>query len=278
MTLAIVYVGAGKRATVVGAAMAAGLKRCGVKVRTRPSDAYAGVEGDLAVFYGLEGNLAALADYPAAGGHAVYVDLGYWQRHAGGRYAGFHRVAVDGRHPAPHLSRRQKTAARLHGLGVRVAAWRPASGHILLAGMGAKAARYVGFAAEEWERAAIAALRTTTDRPITYRPKPSWTAARPIEGCGYSHPLSPLAFDDVFAVVTHHSNTAIEGLAAGVPAFCRQGPAAALALQDLAKIETPWRPEDRERWLANLAWCQWSVAEMAAGDCWRNLVDEGLVG
>lgn len=133
--------------------------------------------------------------------------------------------------------------------------------------------------AEEWERNAVAALRKVTDRKIVYRPKPSWTGAKPIEGTSFS-PRSESLNDvlrDCHAVVTHHSNTAVDALVAGVPVFCLEGVASPLALDDLASIENPVTPDGREQWAADVAWTQFSVKEMQCGLAWRHLKDEGVV-
>lgn len=279
MTLAIVYTASGRRSAAVADAMAAGMKRCGVKVVRRTEAQYRGPEGDVAVFYGLEGKLLrALGDYPAEGGTAVHLDLGIWQRHAGGRYRGFHRVAVNGRWSQPHLSGIRRGPERLRRLGVAVEPWRHAPhGRILLAGMGEKAALHVGHAAEAWERRAIAAIRGVTARRIVYRPKPSWLGARPIEDVDYEAPVRDIDWRDTWCLVTHHSNAAVEAIAAGVPAIVAEGPAAEMALRDPARVEWPWRPDGRAQWLQDLAWWQWDIAEMGEGSCWRWLRDEGLV-
>ena len=85
------------------------------------------------------------------------------------------------------------------------------------------------------------------------------------------------ALKGAWAVVTHHSNVAVDGLLQGIPAFCWQGVAAPLSSQDLTKIETPVYPDGREQWTADIAWCQWSIAEMKAGLPWLHLKSEGLI-
>ncbi|WP_158255256.1 hypothetical protein [Rhodoblastus acidophilus] len=40
----------------------------------------------------------------------------------------------------------------------------------------------------------------------------------------------------------------------------------------LADLADPWRG-DRSQWIANLAYCQWTVDEIGAGHCWRHLRD-----
>jgi len=92
-----------------------------------------------------------------------------------------------------------------------------------------------------------------------------------------SSDATPQTFVGCHAVVTHHSNIAIDALVNGVPAFCWSGAATCMSLQDLAQIEKPLRPPAREQWLANIAWCQWTVGEMASGAMWRQLKLDGMV-
>lgn len=278
MVVAVYELSGVGRSRVICEAFAAGLKRVGEAVIRLKAEAYRAPEADVAVFYGYTAELQrAMADYRRTG-VAVYVDLGYFGRHDGGRRAGFHKVSVNGRHPTAYFQRRAHGFERVQRFRLKIAPWRRGKS-ILLAGMSAKAAKVEGFAAEEWERAAIDALRTVTDRPIVYRPKPNWPGARPITGTAYSAPGEPLeaALAGCHAVVSHHSNVLIDGLLAGVPAFCRDGIALPLACNDLTQIETPRLPDGRAQWAADIAFTQWNVAEMAQGLPWRHLKDEGLI-
>lgn len=242
---------------------------------------------DCVVFYGLEGNCRQiLADHSKAG-TAVYVDLGYWGRREGGRWAGFHKIVMNGRHPTSYFRSVKHPHDRIGRFHVGPKPWRENGSHILLAGMGDKGAWAEGYRPEEWERWAIAELRKYTDRPIVYRPKPSWKTAKPIAGTLYSPRDRDVQQDlaDCWAVVTHHSNVAVDAIVAGVPAFCWAGVAEPLSLQDLSQIERPYCPgrgageeNDRAQWMADIAYTQWSIAEMRQGLPWRHLKAERLIG
>lgn len=232
----------------------------------------------VAVFYGLERNLRhVLNDYSEVG-KAVYVDLGYWGRRDGGRWSGYHKLCVNARHPTTYFQARTHDDRRARALGIKAKPWRSGD-HILIAGMGDKGARADGFEPEQWERETINELRRHTNRRIIYRPKPSWKRARPIPGVGFSPKVQEIesVLASCHAVVTHHSNVAVDGLVAGIPAFCWSGVASLLASQDLSKIETPLYPDGREQFINDLAYTQWSIAEMAVGLPWRHLKDEGLI-
>lgn len=239
-----------------------------------------GVLAPVAVFYGFDPDLRRVfAEYRRAGCTVVTVDLGFWARKEGGARAGYHKVSVNGRHPTAYFQTRKHDASRIEALGVAVRPWRQGGKTILVAGMSAKSAGVEGFTPEQWERQAIAVLKRHTDRPIVYRPKPSWRDAMPIEGARFEPHLDGLEglLGDCHAVVTHHSNVGVDALAAGVPVFSVEGVATRLGLADLALIDKPRRDDGREQFMADLAWCQWTPREMASGTCWRHLKDEGLV-
>ena len=143
----------------------------------------------------------------------------------------------------------------------------------------AKAAWVIGEEPEVWERRVIKEIRTYTDRPIIYRPKPSWSGAKPIEDTKFSSAQQPLqtVMDNAHAIVSHHSNVCVDGLAAGVPAFVWEGVSVPMGLQNLDQIEQPFYPDEREQWLNNISYCQWSLPEMRKGSCWKHLKSEELV-
>lgn len=281
LEVAIYEVHTRHRSRSVCQAMLAGINRIGDRARIIPESSYKRpIPGNVAVFYGLQGRCVdVFRDYRAAGQKAVYVDLGYWGRRYGGRFNGFHKVSVGDRHPTAYFQNRQHDSARFQVFEIPVRPWSRDGKHILVAGMSDKGARAEGFLPEQWERRVIEKLRRVTDRPIIYRPKPSWLGSHPIQGAGFDRSDRSIseALIDCYAVVTHHSNASVDGLLAGVPSFCIDGCAAPLSLRDFSKIEEPLYPDGREQWAADLAWTQWSIEEMSSGAAWRYLKDEGLV-
>lgn len=227
-----------------------------------------------AIFWGyVETCQAIMRGYRDAGKAAVYLDLAYWERDT------HYKVSVNDRHPTAYFQRVIHASDRRERFKVSTKPWQRGA-RILLAGMGAKAAWAERCEpVESWERNAIREIRAVTDRPILYRPKPSWSGARPIHepGVQYYSGKEKLRFDDLWAVVTHHSNVSVDGLACGVPAFVWFGVSKPMGLQNLNSIDEPLYPVGREQWLNDIAYCQWSLDEMADGTCWRHLKDEGIV-
>lgn len=278
LSATVYYAGGNARSRIIAAAMFAGIKAFGSPVTIKPSAQFKGVESDLAVFYGLsEGLSDVLEAYRERARGAIFIDLGYWGRRKKTRWDGYHKVVLNARHPTAYFQRITHSADRFRELGQRIRPWRKAGTKIIVAGMSAKAAAADGFAAEAWERKTIQQLRKLTKRPIIYRPKPNWYGARPIAGAAFDRTATlDEAFSDCHAVVTHHSNVAIDALLGGIPVFCWDGVALPMALQDLTRIEDPWRPEGREQWAADIAWTQFTADEMRAGLAWRHILKEVL--
>lgn len=280
LTVAVYRIHAHHRSQVVCDAMSAGIEREGDTVLNLWEHHYTGaLEADISLFYGLEGNLPAIFKKAREHRKAVYIDLGYWGRRHGGRWTGYHKVVVNDRHPTAYFQNKQHNDVRARELDIRVDPWRTNGQFILIAGMGDKGANAEGFEQEEWERWAVKKIREVTKRGIIYRPKPSWKGARPIQGVGYSDPKEKLEkiLPLCHAVVTHHSNVAVDGLQIGIPAFVWKGVAAPLGSQDFEELKAPRKPEGREQWVNDISWCQWSIAEMRRGLAWRYLKEEGLL-
>ena len=148
---------------------------------------------------------------------------------------------------------------RLRRLGVEVRPWRRGGRHVLICPPGSVYGRLNGFDAAGWLAWARTTLARFTDRPIRVRPK-SDRARRPLAA----------DLEDAHALVACASNAAVEALCQGVPVFVTKRCAAtALASGPLARIETPATPDGREDWAACLAANQWTLQEIADGDCWR---------
>jgi hypothetical protein len=276
------------RSRVVCDAMARGIRLNGDAVLQMDESKYEGVEADVAVFYGLEGNTPRIFKDYRREGKAVYIDLGYWARKTPeAKWDGYHKVVVNDRHPTDYFQNVKHDGVRFEKFSMGIQPWRKQgewpedTKPILLAGMGDKGAVAEGFEPEEWERWAIDKIRDVTRRTIIYRPKPSWKLARPIHGKNMLFSPAQQSLDrllkHVHCVVTHHSNVAIDGLLAGVPCFVIKGAALPMGSSDFALMETPPKPDGREQLFNDLAYCQWSVSEMQSGAAWSHLKSEGLV-
>lgn len=260
--------------------LVAGARRAGDEVTVMADTDYRAEhpeEYDAAIFWGYVLTLqAVMAGFNEAKKAPVYLDLAYWDR--GNSY----KVSVGARHPTAYFQKVKHGSDRRKRYGIEPVPFAKDGKIILLAGMSVKGA----WAEKEgdfgyYETQVVEELRKYTDRPIVYRPKSKGVSAG-IPGTKLSlmsEPLAPLLRKS-WAVVTRHSNVAVDGLVVGVPAFAKAGVASAVGLQDLSKIETPYYPDDGvlEQFLNDVAYCQWSEQELKDGTVWRHLKNEGLVG
>lgn len=260
-----------RRSTHIADCMAAGVRAAGYKASI--VDGFDRVAGEIAIAYGWA-RPDLFERYRAQGGHYAYVDLGWWDRKpAPSLLDGYHKVVVDGREPGPYF-RGNYATDRFARLGLTAAPWRASGSHVLLAGLSAKNAATRGLAPREWELNTIEILRRVTQRPLVYRPKPSWAGASPIPGTIYSPPEQPLkaVLKDAHVIVTLASNVAVDALLAGIPVNAAEGVASEFSTP-LVEIEAPRRPDGREQLLADIAYQQWSTAEMRSGACFRHLME-----
>lgn len=256
-----------------------GLRAAGIMTAIREPHDYKGrPSSDFAAFYGLSNGLHRIFRDYAEINRLFFADLGYWHRRKRTRWDGYHKVVLNARHPTVYFNTKPRDPSRFASLGVEIKPWRKSGSHIIVAGMSGKAAAMEGLQPEQWERQTIAALRKLTRRKIIYRPKPNWMGARPIPGSVLDKMTAlELAFEDCHAIVTHHSNVAVDALMAGIPCICPGGVASLLSSHDLADIENPLMPDGREQWACNLAWTQWSLEEMRNGAMWEYFRTERIL-
>lgn len=208
-----------------------------------------------------------MARHVAAGGRAIAWDLAYWHRDSK------MRVSIDAPHPAAWVMRQDRPPSRLLADRVTVADhWKP-TGPIVLAGLGDKArVQYGAATVDAWEREMAAACQARwPGRSIIYRKKKA-TSAAPAWAASVSSGASPIeaGLNGASLVITWHSNVAVDAIRLGIPAICRDGAASAVCPSSIGETDPqPLAPEIRQRFLANLAWFQWSPHEAKA--CWTFL-------
>lgn len=211
--------------------------------------------GGMASFGAHHGLRPLLARVQREGRPWIYVDNGYF---AAKHFSGYYRAT---RNAYQHDGTGQASSKRWEQLGLSVAPWRR-SGSFVLVCPPAPVSPDRGLDLSGWLPATLTMLKANTDREIRVREKTDRTAV----------PLAQ-ALHGAHALVCWTSNAAVEALLAGVPVFCT-APCAAYRMghSDLAKIEAPHLPPDREQWAWNLAANQWTLREMASGQCWRELM------
>jgi hypothetical protein len=168
-------------------------------------------------------------------------------------------------------------------LGLALEPYRTDGEHILLIGQAPRDASLRGTDMCDWLVSTAKGLRLRTRRPIHVRLHPStpWKFIAPmiaalsrLPGVRIAAMGRPIAEDltRAWACVTHSSGVAIDALMAGIPPICVSPASLAYSLcsRSLDEIETPFMP-GREQFFYDLAYSQWSEAEMEDGTAWRHI-------
>jgi hypothetical protein len=222
----------------------------------------------------------------------LYFDKGY-RRQEPERDA-FWRVGVNETHPTEYVSVASHNDGRLTklqkgmGLSERMRPWRASSkdSPIVIASSSEKFHILHNLPPpRDWVADTIGQLRKHTNRPIFYRPKPSWGDPGPIDGskCVVDIKHMSQLFKGCHALVTYGSYICVDAMLEGVPSIILgNGVIRDISSTDLAEVEEPRLADedDRKQIMANLAWCQYTVGEWSSGIAWRltkRLFIEGLV-
>jgi hypothetical protein len=243
----------------IAEAMFAGSKACGDSPVIRSTTSIL-PRSDVGVMYGWKRN-AILRMYPKY----IHADLGYWSRET------HWKIVANGFSPAPYV-KAGMSSERFEKLGIDIKPERRGK-KVVIAGSSMKSAQLHGLQHMAWETQKAQEF-LSKGLQVVYRPKPKDVYKRAIPQCGYD--IGPLDFSDALAVVTHHSNVALDALVNGVPVYCETGAASVMNF-DLSQIQSPYIPEGREQFLWDCAYLQWTLEEMRSGECWAHLKSRGLV-
>jgi hypothetical protein len=223
--------------------------------------------------------------YLAAGKHYLFFDKGYFIRNE------YWRVSVDAWQPLAYFQRFKRAADRWRRL--RLPLQDPQEieqeheAPILFAGACQNYSNFCDLGnVNDYNLSVLQKLRHHTDRPIIYRPNPSWYKKhndefRPIHEQVKNVELSTTglfasALLGTHLLVTHGTGAGVTAIQHGVPSMVLGGGIAAplsMGPQDWKRIETPWWPDPklREQFFNDLAYCQWTSDELRSGDAWAEL-------
>ncbi len=194
----------------------------------------------------------------------VYIDNGYFSP---GKRGGYYRATFNN---AQFLGASHSGSSRFNLHNIPIKPWRRSGSKILFVKQKTPV-DYVWTMQDmrEWFTNTCRILRSNTDRSVIFREKPKSV----YELIDHSF-IDYLNSHDIWAVVTHSSNAAVEALIEGYPVFVATPCAASkMGLMDFSKIENPIYPDGREEWSWGLADNQWTQAEMRSGQCVRELLN-----
>ncbi len=167
--------------------------------------------------------------------------------------------------------------------GIHLKPYRQTGDHIVLMGQVPGDASLRGVDVCKWLSATVDDIRRFSDRPITARLHPStrWgyqqqvrEALSTVAGVTVSAVGRALSDDLVgaWACITLSSGSAIDALIEGIPPICLSSASLAYGIcsRDISEIENPKQPE-RQQFLNDLCYSQWSINEMADGTAWRHI-------
>jgi hypothetical protein len=119
-----------------------------------------------------------------------------------------------------------------------------------------------GLTQHRWLTETIQIIKEHSDRPIIIHHK---------------RDLKPLSafLKNAWTVVSFSSNSSLEALLHGIPAFCTgKSHMERVTLSDLSRIERPIFPENLYQHCCVLADNQWTLEEISQGLAWRKLNDQ----
>jgi hypothetical protein len=124
---------------------------------------------------------------------------------------------------------------------------------------------------QAWLQQTVWKLKSLTNKRIVFRPHPL-AKLEPFAGCGYSTGSFRDELQNAHAVVTFNSNSGVEALIEGVPVFAADEGSMVWGvcnryLEDINKPEM----HIRDQWINDLAYTQWTPAEMREGLAWKHL-------
>lgn len=168
---------------------------------------------------------------------------------------------------------------RAKKLGLELTPWTMNGYNILICGQHTKSEQWASMPHPvEWLKSTIDSIKQHTDRPIVFRPHPrdwQWAANFKYRDVSIKMPKQVAGtYDDfdfdqdllnAWAVVNSSSNTGVQSIIKGVPAFVTMDSlAASVANIDFSYLNNPLRPR-REEWLDWLSHSEWTVEEIAEG-------------
>ena len=189
------------------------------------------------------------------------------------------KVGLNGINRTAYFGDSNNDSTRANSLGLACKPWR-SNGHIILiCGQHDKSWQWQNMPRmSTWVIDTIEEIQRHTDRPIVFRPHPrcplphiehefkNVTRQDPQKIDG-TYDDFDMSFNNVHATISYSSNPGIHSILEGVPAFVGHESLAYGAANDidfLHDIEDPIKP-DRQQWLNDYAWTEFTVEEIASG-------------
>lgn len=193
------------------------------------------------------------------------------------------KVGLNGINKGSYYVPANADNSRAKQLGLKLTPWRSAGEYIIICGQHNKSLQWIDMPPmSKWIMDTIDTIQQFSNRTIIIRPHPRCPLPHiesqfknvynqtPIHVSG-TYDSFNLDFSKVWATVSWNSNPGSQSIISGVPAFVGENSLARdVANIDLSNIENPIMPE-RQQWLNELAYTEYTVAEIESGLPIKNL-------
>ena len=189
------------------------------------------------------------------------------------------KVGLNGINRDAYFGDKDNDRTRADSLGLVCKPWRSNGDFILICGQHDKSLQWQNMPRmSNWFLNTYDEIRKHTERPIVFRPHPRCRLEHIERGLKNVYRQEPqhvngtydnfdMGFDNVWATVSYSSNPGIHSVIEGVPAFVSTHSLAYDVANDidfLHDIENPLMP-DRQQWLNDYAWTEFTVEEISQG-------------
>jgi hypothetical protein len=189
------------------------------------------------------------------------------------------KVGLNGINRTAYFGEQNNDRTRAANLGLVCKPWRSDGDFILIAGQHDKSLQWQDMPRmSNWFLQTYEEIRKHTDRPILFRPHPRCRLEHIERGLKNVIRQEPrhvngtyddfdMQFNNIWATISYSSNPGIHSIIAGVPSFVSNSSLAYDVANDidfLHDIENPVTP-DRQQWLNDYAWTEFTVEEIASG-------------
>ena len=234
------------------------------------------MDADIAVIWSqvwagrMRGNQQVWQTYTQTNRPVVVLEVGNLQRNT------TWRVGLNGINSFACFGATGQGPDRAQKLGLTARPWTHTGDHVVICTQRGDSEQWAGQPAPNvWASEVIKQLQQHTDRRIVVRPHPRFRFQQSSPGVEVCMPVPvPNTYDsynfdqslnNAWAVVNWNSGPGIESVIKGVPVFTSPTSLSApVGNFDFACIEKPLRPE-RQHWLNDLAYTEWTVEEIAQG-------------